>query len=738
MADAIDQFIALPQEERGKLFEQLAPEKQQSLLAEIKKRKSPGQPAGVLRAPTQRERFEMTYPVGRPGESVGDDLYNTAQNVGVGIWKTVEHPIDTITGVVKSILPGSDAPNPIEGAYDLANTKDVEAGAQAFGQGIALAPIMTPIAKLAGGMTRALTDRVKSVRDVALRNATKTGVAQTREVVRGTLKENEKIADKNADAIDAAGEKNKENAADHQTRVQDALSETTGRELTHAQALKAKAEEIRTQDAADAAKMKADHEKQLAEVKRANEEAVKAAEQKNSTAKEKYDAKVAEHEAETQAANTLNQSDRTFKAQIKNVYQDVKAKANEKYNALRGKLDDVAGDPEWLPNALVEASGKMRGSETMPKILQDMETKVKHGDTITFNDLQGYRSEIGDALSTRGLPDDVYYAYKGLMGDIDEEMARIAKSKSPALAKQLTEAREYYKKYAQAFLDRSSPLRKILDDPEPHGFLHRVRNKEVSGVGAIRQFDPALAGSVQSALDLMDRIRMSRNARFPFTPPEHPGAAPVPVEPALKPEPQSPAARLTSGTPEERAAQEVKQPDRVGFPERPAVVDPKLKPGQVVTPDSLSAAKRARAIDRSSEIRNSSQHLATVFVALDAVRTLFSGNFLGLGEDVAARVGYAAAKERWADYLESPKVLDAVSRITEKDVKEVMKLPANQRAGFDQLLLQAQTKGVTLRPGVTGALFGVASIPAVAGDKTKHLKQLRDSHAYTDAGNPSQ
>jgi hypothetical protein len=38
--DAIDQFIALPKEERGKLFEQLAPEKQHALLGKIKERKS--------------------------------------------------------------------------------------------------------------------------------------------------------------------------------------------------------------------------------------------------------------------------------------------------------------------------------------------------------------------------------------------------------------------------------------------------------------------------------------------------------------------------------------------------------------------------------------------------------------------------------------------------------------------------------------------------------------------------
>src|SRR5208282_4061874 len=37
--DAIDRFVALPKEERGSLFEKLAPEKQRKLLDEIKKRK---------------------------------------------------------------------------------------------------------------------------------------------------------------------------------------------------------------------------------------------------------------------------------------------------------------------------------------------------------------------------------------------------------------------------------------------------------------------------------------------------------------------------------------------------------------------------------------------------------------------------------------------------------------------------------------------------------------------------
>ena len=513
--------------------------------------------------------------------------------------------------------------------------------------------------------------------------------------------------------------------------MQSALHETAGREQTHRQAVASKAEEIRTQDASDAAKMQKDLEDARAKVRQTNEDTRKLADQKNATARAKHDAQVAEHQRLTEATSRLNADDRTLKTQLQKTYSEARREANARYDALRGKLDHVEGDPEWLPSALAEAAEKMRGSETMPKILQDMENKVKHGDVITFNDLQGYRSEIGDALSGRGLPDDVYYAYKGLIGDIDEEMARIAQAKSPKLAEQLTEAREYYKNYAQAFLDRSSPLRKVLDDPEPHGFLRRVRGKEVSGVAAIRQFNPQLADAAQSAIGLMDDIRAPR-AISPLMPPKPLGPAPDPVQPKLTPEPATIPARLTAGSPEERAAQSVKAPDRVPIPDRPQPVTPEVKRNKVLTPEDVTAAKRAKAVERANQVRNSSDHVFTVFAVLDLAQAVLRHQPVPFVRDVVGRVGYAAGKNMYAKFLESPKVLAAVAKVTPADIRAVMELPEDQREGFDELLLTAQAQGVRLQPGVVGAAFGVAT-PTLQGEKTKHLRRLREQVAYTDS-----
>src|SRR5208337_1958043 len=67
--DAIDQFIALPKEERGKLFEQLAPEKQHALLGKIKERRSA---KGAAQDLTANPKGEGTYQMAGPdGKAVG-------------------------------------------------------------------------------------------------------------------------------------------------------------------------------------------------------------------------------------------------------------------------------------------------------------------------------------------------------------------------------------------------------------------------------------------------------------------------------------------------------------------------------------------------------------------------------------------------------------------------------------------------------------------------------------------
>ena len=133
--------------------------------------------SGNLRPLTQKERFMTDYPVGRPGQSVGSNIYNTAQNVGVGMFKFLNSPIKTTEDFVSSLIPQPiadyatqhgkagelrkkqasgqtltpdeqkyldrenqlvGAPNQVQGIYDIANTRDVPAAAQGVGQAIVL------------------------------------------------------------------------------------------------------------------------------------------------------------------------------------------------------------------------------------------------------------------------------------------------------------------------------------------------------------------------------------------------------------------------------------------------------------------------------------------------------------------------------------------------------------------------------------------------------------------------
>jgi hypothetical protein len=131
---------------------------------------SGGQPAppGVLRASTDAERFNTTYPVGVKGQSARSNIKNTAQDVGVGMYKTINHPINTVASLLSALIPqpvldwsakknkefqdkfgvpapklapddeAMNAPNPVKSTFDAANTRDVAGAAQAAGSAIVM------------------------------------------------------------------------------------------------------------------------------------------------------------------------------------------------------------------------------------------------------------------------------------------------------------------------------------------------------------------------------------------------------------------------------------------------------------------------------------------------------------------------------------------------------------------------------------------------------------------------
>lgn len=426
-------------------------------------------------------------------------------------------------------------------------------------------------------------------------------------------------------------------------------------------------------------------------IDKSNQAKQETVDEKNADAKAKRDAAVAENDRITAATKRLNENEPKLKQQLKETEERVHDAANQRYEDLKPKLNSVEADPETAATIVDDSIGQMDKSDSEPPILTKFRKAAENG-VMTYGDLDGFRSNLGRELRKGTLPGSTYHIYETMSDAITDEMTRIASEKG--LSEEANAARSAWREWAEAFRDRKSPLRQILKDPEDHGFLKRVRFKQNSGLNVIRKFNPELADAVESDVKLMDEIRAPRG--------QSPLSEPKPVPPAAPPK----VAKVT--------------------------------PPKVVTPESLSETKRAAAKAHAEKLYNSSSHLATVFVVLDSVRKLLTGNLGGAAIDVGSRVAYAGGKNAFANYLESPKVLDAVSKITPADVKEIMKLPEEYRQGFDGLLLEAATK-TKLKPGVLGAAYGVSKTAAKAapfagiqGQKTKHLKALRDSYAYTD------
>ena len=242
--DAIDQFIAMPKDERGKLFEQLAPAKQQSLLAEIKKRKGGSLPASTdvvgpgsytpvadrsiggeygpyykMKAGAkipERERFEMTYPVGHAGEPLAESVGNVFQNAGVGMFSAISHPVKAAESVVASLIPKPalealfskkrkagtltaedqaviDTPNPIKGAYDMLTDRPGEQIPNALGQAAVLGKL-TEVPERAGTL-RALRETSRNMRGKLVR-ALREPARSSEELVKKKVAEKEIAAGK--------------------------------------------------------------------------------------------------------------------------------------------------------------------------------------------------------------------------------------------------------------------------------------------------------------------------------------------------------------------------------------------------------------------------------------------------------------------------------------------------------------------------------------------------------------
>ena len=185
---------------------------------------------GNMRPLTEQEQMETTYPVGAKGETIGENVHNLARNAFTGAYGVLRHPLDTVGGMVKSVLPapvekaafGTETPNPLQSTYEGLNTRPGETLSIMAGQ----AAVMAPVSEIAGKGTRALRETSRNMREKFVRSAASTGPDVAKGLVKDIEKNRELVAKKAGeidveDQTEAAGTRAKDEAASkkHQEQV---------------------------------------------------------------------------------------------------------------------------------------------------------------------------------------------------------------------------------------------------------------------------------------------------------------------------------------------------------------------------------------------------------------------------------------------------------------------------------------------------------------------------------------
>lgn len=583
----------------------------------------------VLRPLTNRERFETTYPVGVPGESVGENIKNTAQNVGVGMWNTIAHPLNTVGGMIKSVIPapveeklfGTNTPNPVKGIYDIANTKDIPAAAQAVGQTAVLAGLADAVPTPKGTST-------------TIPRVLRPLVEKTREAQKAATESTDEYAN-------AIKQKTGEIAADQSEKSKAAKAKGIEQERTH--------------------------QKSVEDTKAANKAAIREQE-KIAPTKEK-----------------LQKSVQEMQAQVETARNNALKEGNKKYSAVNAALNHISADPEFMQGALADSLEAIKGTSTEPTILKDMMRKGERGEVATYEDLQGYYSELGTELSKGNVPGDLYHAYDTIHEAIGDEMQRIADANGQG--PQLKAARDYWRRMKQAFGKPYNPtdVANVVLDKTAGSVMRQA--EQANRLRLLGSFDKTIPQTAEHISNLQKGIEA--------LPKEHP------LRSILKPLPEKPAPVSPpkfEGSPEELAKQQTKLPKPVGK--------------TVIDRADIEEAKRGKLAADADNVASKGKWGATV-LSLYALRGFLHGDFSGAAMVPYDVAGAMAVTHGIAQIMRRPSVVEFFTKATAKDIASI---PPELRGDLPQLVSAARKSGVKVSPAIAAAAGAASGSQKTPGD----------------------
>ena len=519
-----------------------------------------------------------------------------------------------------------------------------------------------------------------------------------------------------------------------EARASEAQHAQAGVDEGYAQTLRTKAADIQTIEATEAAKRQDTHQKAVTATEEGNEAERQRVETDTSTAQTDYFRKHAEHQQQTLAIEVenerlqsehlkavddqeklqtrLNEADRSTKVGLAALEKRLHTEASAKYEALTPKLASYEADPALIDGMLEEATAATDPAVGEPPILAKLYSLVHSDQTVpTYMILDNFRKAIDTTLRNSRVAGTTYHIYRKIMEPvIVDEMARIAENQG--LSTEANEARSFFRAYAESFRDQTSPLRTILKNPEAHGVFSRMRGKQ-SFVARLRAFGPdgeKLATQIEGGLSDAQQSKAKFNSYggIEVKPPTAPTLGkvkefaeqePKPTTPKITPAPAPPQPQLTSGSPEERAAQQVPQPDRVPG------IEADLK--QVSTEDL--SAENAKIFQKAVEsARNRAiwvfAGLPWLWIAHDLIKLDFGAAGL---HTVGAVVGSTLAVAGFTvltDLLEKPEAVKFFAEPSKAQLRALNQLTPAQRGviadGFKNVQKSAKVKGIKVSPWI--------------------------------------
>ena len=474
-------------------------------------------------------------------------------NIGAGGMGWLLHPLNTIASAGRLALEASP---PVALAEKLMGKKSsvdelaqqlldnpygtVEAGIGQSAVAEALPRVIAPVA-------RPVTDTALDVVQRGIRRVVGSGPGVATRLVRDAAEKNRIIDIQNEGKLAEAQQRWQEAQAKADA---DHRAELLRLRQKHAQDVRNAAENARTGTAKDRAEYqskqlaaKQKYEQSVRDANEAHKNAVEKANQENDEAQRRYNLQIGQRVRGNRAVSEAQTAtaERTARLQVggsqliyrlNRLDRALRDRAGVMFDAIREKVGDASVPGISLGTAARDAMGKISGTSVTPPIFRDILGKYPAGEpefieyqgaqvpkgtplydvlaqhgavespAVTYNDLQGYYSELGKELSKGTLPSDVYLATRALqesIGDLMQQMADKA-----GVGKQLTAARKFYRGYMDTFHEPSgpsgsgSPVAKALLAKDPLHAVQALGEKSgARGVAELRRYDDNLANLAQ-------------------------------------------------------------------------------------------------------------------------------------------------------------------------------------------------------------------------------------------------